>query len=195
MNDFARPGLAEEKLPPVNASDNGKVLGVNNGAWDKVNASSGLPSVTSDDNGDVLTVVEGAWGKAAPGGTLPAVTSDDNGDVLTVVNGAWDKAAPSGGGGVLDVNITTTDWAHGTADKTFEEMTAAINAGYVINAKIVGENYFIPLMLEVFSRADITLNSITFLVSDNLLEVYEATIGDDNIVLIGYHTYTLTPAT
>ena len=29
---------------------------------------SSLPAVTSDDNGDVLTVVEGAWDKAAPGG-------------------------------------------------------------------------------------------------------------------------------
>ena len=29
---------------------------------------SGLPSVTSDDNGDVLTVVDGAWDKAAPSG-------------------------------------------------------------------------------------------------------------------------------
>lgn len=29
---------------------------------------SGLPAVTSDDNGDVLTVVDGAWDKAAPSG-------------------------------------------------------------------------------------------------------------------------------
>lgn len=29
---------------------------------------SSLPTVTSDDNGDVLTVVEGAWDKAAPSG-------------------------------------------------------------------------------------------------------------------------------
>lgn len=29
---------------------------------------AGLPDVTSDDNGDVLTVVEGAWDKAAPSG-------------------------------------------------------------------------------------------------------------------------------
>ena len=41
MNDFARPGLGQTELPPVNSDDNGKVLGVNNGAWDKVDAPSG----------------------------------------------------------------------------------------------------------------------------------------------------------
>lgn len=36
---------------------------------------SDLPAVTSDDNGDVLTVVNGAWDKAAPsgGGGLPKI--------------------------------------------------------------------------------------------------------------------------
>lgn len=41
MNDFARPGLGATELPPVNSDDNGKVLGVNNGAWDKIDAPSG----------------------------------------------------------------------------------------------------------------------------------------------------------
>lgn len=57
----------------------------------------GLPKVTSEDNGDVLAVVDGAWDKAAPTSQLPAVTSSDNGNVLTVVDGVWDKAAPAGG--------------------------------------------------------------------------------------------------
>lgn len=46
MNDFARPGLGQTELPPVNSDDNGKVLGVNNGAWDKVDAPSGGGSDT-----------------------------------------------------------------------------------------------------------------------------------------------------
>ena len=49
---------------------------------------SSLPSVSSTDNGDVLTVVNGAWDKAASTG-LPAVTSADNGKGLSVQNGAW----------------------------------------------------------------------------------------------------------
>ena len=52
-----------------------------------------LPSVTSSDNGNVLTVVEGKWNKAAIPSQLPAVTGEDNGDVLTVVEGQWNKAA------------------------------------------------------------------------------------------------------
>ena len=54
---------------------------------------SGLPAVTSDDNGDVLTVVNGEWDKAAASGGLPAVTSSDNGNVLAVVSGAWAKSS------------------------------------------------------------------------------------------------------
>ena len=48
-----------------------------------------LPSVTASDNGDVLTVVDGAWNKADAPTELPSVTADDNGKVLKVVNGAW----------------------------------------------------------------------------------------------------------
>lgn len=55
---------------------------------------SNLPSVTSADNGDVLTVVNGTWDKAAPSGgdSLPEVTASDNGKVLSVVSGEWNKA-------------------------------------------------------------------------------------------------------
>lgn len=135
-----------------------------------------------------------ARGVGGGGSPLPAVTSEDNGDVLTVVNGEWDKAAPSGGGGVLDVNITTTDWTHGTSDKTSAEIASAINAGEVINAKIVGEGVFIPLMLDAFSYDTVEFKSITFLTSDNMLEVY--TVGvNPSAVYIQYHTYTLTPST
>ena len=48
MNQFAKPGLAEEKLPPVSSADNGKVLGVNNGVWDKVAASGGTTVVANN---------------------------------------------------------------------------------------------------------------------------------------------------
>lgn len=39
------------------------------------------------------------------------------------------------------------------------------------------------------------MNSITFLVSDNLLEMYEVAIEEANAINISYHTYTLTPTT
>ena len=53
------------KLPEVSSSDNGRVLGVADGAWAVVDIEAELPTVTADDNGDVLTVVEGAWAAAA----------------------------------------------------------------------------------------------------------------------------------
>lgn len=52
-----------------------------------------LPTVTASDNGDVLTVVDGAWNKADVPNELPTVTADDNGKVLKVVDGAWTVAA------------------------------------------------------------------------------------------------------
>lgn len=84
-----------EELPSVTVEDNGKVLSVVDGAWDKAEPVEELPAVTAENNGEVLTVVEGVWGKAAPVEELPAVTSDDNGKVLSVVDGEWNKSTPS----------------------------------------------------------------------------------------------------
>ena len=53
-----------------------------------------LPEVTSDDNGKVLKVVNGSWDKGDEATELPAVTSDDNGKILKVVNGAWAVVTP-----------------------------------------------------------------------------------------------------
>lgn len=54
------------------------------------NSGAGLPDVTDADDGKVLAVVDGEWDKATiPSGNLPPVTSADNGKVLRVVSGAW----------------------------------------------------------------------------------------------------------
>lgn len=48
---------AASELPVVNATDNGKVLAVVDGNWDKANAPTELPAVTGDDIGKVVSVV------------------------------------------------------------------------------------------------------------------------------------------
>ena len=53
----------------------------------------GLPDVTTADNGKVLTVVNGEWDKAESQ-SLPAVTTADNDKTLAVVNGNWAKVEP-----------------------------------------------------------------------------------------------------
>lgn len=99
---------------------------------------AGLPAVTTDDNGKVLGVVNGAWDKTdAPEGALPAVTSEDEGKVLTVEDGAWKAEYPLEPP-VYDndykVTLTATldeqtQQAVLTADKSVAEIYAAAAAG------------------------------------------------------------------
>ena len=49
------------ELPTVTSDDNGKILGVADGAWVAIDAAVELPSVSSTDNGKILGVVDGQW--------------------------------------------------------------------------------------------------------------------------------------
>lgn len=55
-------------LPPVDSTDNGKVLKVVSGIWATATESGGssLPTVSSTDNGKILQVSSGAWSIVTP---------------------------------------------------------------------------------------------------------------------------------
>lgn len=104
MNEFAKPGLAEEKLPPVSSADNGKVLGVNNGVWEKVAASGGTTVVANP--------------------TLAGTEADLTGLQVGDIKYKVPEGGGGGSGGMLFVTSTVIDGAP-TLDKTYQEIEDA----------------------------------------------------------------------
>lgn len=113
-----------------------------------------LPEVTTTDNGKVLTVVEGAWDKAeASGSSLPEVTAADNGKVLTVVEGEWDKVeAGGGGGGGLVVKINRAqDGINYVLDKTWIEIYTALQTTPVAFMMVEEDGDYYYIQQHIFS--------------------------------------------
>ena len=90
------PGVnAGSALPEVTGTDNGQVLTVVNGAWDKAAVPTELPSVASTDNGKLLEVVGGQWAIGDRRQDLPTVMPADAGKILRVTdNGFWAVVEP-----------------------------------------------------------------------------------------------------
>lgn len=65
---------------------------------------------------------------AAPN-SLPGVSSINNGAVLTVVNGAWAAAG-------TNIFVVTYDMTTSKSDKTYSEITQAINAGRTVVGRL-----------------------------------------------------------
>ena len=96
------------------------------------NASGGgLPAVTSDDNGDVLTVVDGVWDKAAPSGGLPDVTIADANKVLAVsAGGEWDVDYPYVDPDPIMEEFASVYFAYVEVDGTTTPKTATSNKDF-----------------------------------------------------------------
>ena len=75
--------------------------------------------------GETIALIK-AFGKGGGSGSLPPVTSADNGKVLTVEDGAW----------AADSNLfIVTKGSGDTADKTLDEVKAAVSAGKTVILK------------------------------------------------------------
>lgn len=61
-----QPEKDPPELPTVSSNDNGKILKVSSGKWNKGNETVELPTVTASDDGKVLLVVDGAWAAVEP---------------------------------------------------------------------------------------------------------------------------------
>lgn len=131
LAEFAAKANNAPKLPAADAADAGKaVMVANKGNYELGEIPAELPAVTTSDNGKVLTVASGKWNKAAVPAELPAVATSDNGKVLGVVNGQWAKADAQSGGGsdVLVVTVSETYGQDGfSVDKSLAEILTAIN--------------------------------------------------------------------
>jgi hypothetical protein len=150
-----------------------------------MNTGGGLPEVTADDNGKVLSVVNGEWNKADAPAELPAVTSDDNGKVLAVANGAWGKADASGGNNDFVVTYTDNNVTV-TADKTFAEIVAAIEADKTVKAKYYDNNsnadYYFNLIQ--YGNGNFAMFSCAYATTDNVIVIAIAHMSDNSIIRV-----------
>lgn len=69
----------------------------------KIVSGSDLPYVTVDDDGKILKVINGEWNKGDETKELPNVTQQDDGKVLKVINGDWGVGTDETGGGVTPI--------------------------------------------------------------------------------------------
>lgn len=117
-------------------------------------------------SGDIVTSaklnkIEQGIADAGGGSELPDYSGANDGDVLAIASGApaWTAPSGGGGGGVMVVNVTSEvtleDQTVYSADKTYAEVAAAIEAGQDVVARLYStSSEFTQLSLVDFSPID-----------------------------------------
>lgn len=129
---------------------------------------SSLPEVTSDDNGKLLTVVEGGWNKADAPKELPALESGttDNGKILRASNGQWVKGNYIVPKKIFTYVVDATDPSSPqvTDNPEFNIVASAVDSGSVAVGKVEALGMEIYLSEVVVMRAEETeeISSVTF---------------------------------
>ena len=116
---------------------------------------SSLPAVTADDNGKVLAVVEGDWDKADAPKELPTVTTAHNGRVLKVANGAWRIGYDNDKVIIVHYGFVSEDpedptIGHWESNIEYNTVRSYAETGYLVVAKVEspyeeGTVYFVPI--------------------------------------------------
>ena len=125
-------------------------------------AGTALPTVTSEDNGKLLTVVEGEWNKADPANQLPTVTSDDNGKVLGVNEGEWNTIAVPVDTVVIQGTFNLGNYSFTMNDYTLKDVNDLLTSGKLVvliaQTATTGFISFYPTLTEV--QGNINFNNV-----------------------------------
>lgn len=132
------------ELPPVNSSDNGKILTVVSGQWTAVTKQNELPSVSSSDNGKVLSVVNGAWTSSNSLttlsnnlGNLSSLTTTTKTSAVAAINEVK-AGVDTNSDAIATINGKLTDTGWTTINTTYPTYMRVKNGFVTINMRLAG---------------------------------------------------------
>lgn len=150
-----------------------------------------LPKVTSSDNGNVLSVVNGYWEKANLPTELPAVTASDNGSILSVVDGAWAKGNLPSGNSIVWLEGSKNGPSSVMLNKTAREVIDILKAGNLVGINF-SDMSMKPLCSMYFEAASDASISFSAIVGNTVYSFKNEAAAYGNTLTLSMGVYTLT---